>query len=593
MGDYNVTEHQEAVGYGLIKNFVFICLCAHLSLFLLHENRMRLSNKNKRAYFVLLSPFTIFAQSIKLETIILSIDTYMQEKIIILDFGSQTTQLIGRRIRELNVYCEIVPYNKFPQGDDSVKGVILSGSPFSVYDESAFKVDLSQLRGKYPILGICYGAQFISYSNGGKVEPAGTREYGRAHLSTFDKSNVLFKDVRENTQVWMSHGDTITAIPDNFRVIASTDKVKIAAYQAEGEKMWGVQFHPEVFHSEDGTQMLKNFVVDVCGCSQSWSAASFVDTTVAELKAQVGNDRVILGLSGGVDSSVAAVLLHRAIGKNLTCIFVDHGLLRKNEFKNVMHDYECLGLNVIGVDASEKFFKDLEGVTDPEQKRKIIGRDFVEVFNAEAHKITDAKWLAQGTIYPDRIESLNITGKTIKSHHNVGGLPEEMHLQLCEPLKWLFKDEVRRVGRQLGIPDHLISRHPFPGPGLAVRILGDITREKVRILQDADDIFIQGLRDWKVTDEKGNETTLYHQVWQAGVILLPVQSVGVMGDERTYERAVALRAVTSTDAMTADWAHLPYEFLAKVSNDIINKVKGVNRVTYDISSKPPSTIEWE
>ena len=560
---------------------------------MLHENRMRLSNKNKRAYFVLLSPFTIFAQSIKLETIILSIDTYMQEKIIILDFGSQTTQLIGRRIRELNVYCEIVPYNKFPQGDDSVKGVILSGSPFSVYDESAFKVDLSQLRGKYPILGICYGAQFISYSNGGKVEPAGTREYGRAHLSTFDKSNVLFKDVRENTQVWMSHGDTITAIPDNFRVIASTDKVKIAAYQAEGEKMWGVQFHPEVFHSEDGTQMLKNFVVDVCGCSQSWSAASFVDTTVAELKAQVGNDRVILGLSGGVDSSVAAVLLHRAIGKNLTCIFVDHGLLRKNEFKNVMHDYECLGLNVIGVDASEKFFKDLEGVTDPEQKRKIIGRDFVEVFNAEAHKITDAKWLAQGTIYPDRIESLNITGKTIKSHHNVGGLPEEMHLQLCEPLKWLFKDEVRRVGRQLGIPDHLISRHPFPGPGLAVRILGDITREKVRILQDADDIFIQGLRDWKVTDEKGNETTLYHQVWQAGVILLPVQSVGVMGDERTYERAVALRAVTSTDAMTADWAHLPYEFLAKVSNDIINKVKGVNRVTYDISSKPPSTIEWE
>ncbi len=554
---------------------------------------MRLSNKNKRAYFVLLSPFTIFAQSIKLGTIILSIDTYMQEKIIILDFGSQTTQLIGRRIRELNVYCEIVPYNKFPQGDDSVKGVILSGSPFSVYDESAFKVDLSQLRGKYPILGICYGAQFISYSNGGKVEPAGTREYGRAHLSTFDKSNVLFKDVRENTQVWMSHGDTITAIPDNFRVIASTDKVKIAAYQAEGEKMWGVQFHPEVFHSEDGTQMLKNFVVDVCGCSQSWSAASFVDTTVAELQAQVGNDRVILGLSGGVDSSVAAVLLHRAIGKNLTCIFVDHGLLRKNEFKNVMHDYECLGLNVIGVDASEKFFKDLEGVTDPEQKRKIIGRDFVEVFNAEAHKITDAKWLAQGTIYPDRIESLNITGKTIKSHHNVGGLPEEMHLQLCEPLKWLFKDEVRRVGRQLGIPDHLISRHPFPGPGLAVRILGDITREKVRILQDADDIFIQGLRDWKVTDEKGNETTLYHQVWQAGVILLPVQSVGVMGDERTYERAVALRAVTSTDAMTADWAHLPYEFLAKVSNDIINKVKGVNRVTYDISSKPPSTIEWE
>ena len=522
-----------------------------------------------------------------------SIRIYMQEKIIILDFGSQTTQLIGRRLRELNVYCEIVPYNKFPYGDESVKGVILSGSPFSVYDKSAFKVDLSGIRGKYPILGICYGAQFISYSNGGRVEPAGTREYGRAHLGSFDSENVLFKGVRKNTQVWMSHGDTITAIPDNFKIIASTDKVAIAAYQVSGEEMWGVQFHPEVFHSEDGTQMLRNFVVDVCGCSQSWSAASFVDTTVAELKEQLGNDRVILGLSGGVDSSVAAVLLHRAIGKNLTCIFVDHGLLRKNEFKNVMHDYECLGLNVIGVDASEKFFKDLEGVTEPEQKRKIIGRDFIEVFDAEAHKITDARWLAQGTIYPDRIESLNITGKTIKSHHNVGGLPEEMNLRLCEPLQWLFKDEVRRVGRELGMPEHLITRHPFPGPGLAVRILGDITPEKVHTLQEADDIFIQGLRDWKVQDADGNETSLYHQVWQAGVILLPVQSVGVMGDERTYERAVALRAVTSTDAMTADWAHLPYEFLGKVSNDIINKVKGVNRVTYDISSKPPSTIEWE
>ena len=507
----------------------------------------------------------------------------MQQKIIILDFGSQTTQLIGRRVRELDTFCEILPYNKFPKEDPSVIGVILSGSPFSVYDKEAFKIDLDEIRGKYPILGICYGAQFMSYTLGGNVEPAGTREYGRANLASFDKENPLFKGFEEHSQVWMSHGDTITKLPEGFKVIASTDKVVNAAYQAEGEPLWGVQFHPEVFHSVQGTLLLKNFVVDICGSKQDWSAASFVDTTVAELKAQLGDDRVILGLSGGVDSSVAAVLLNKAIGKNLTCIFVDHGMLRKNEFKNVLHDYECLGLNVIGVDASAKFFKDLEGVTDPEQKRKIIGRDFVEVFDAEARKITDAKWLAQGTIYPDRIESLNITGKTIKSHHNVGGLPEEMHLQLCEPLKWLFKDEVRRVGRQMGMPEHLITRHPFPGPGLAVRILGDITPEKVRVLQDADDIFIQGLRDWG----------LYDQVWQAGVILLPVKSVGVALDERTYERAVALRAVTSTDAMTADWAHLPYDFMAKVSNDIINKVKGVNRVCYDISSKPPSTIEWE
>ena len=506
----------------------------------------------------------------------------MQEKIIILDFGSQTTQLIGRRVRELDTYCEIVPYNKFPKDDETVKGVILSGSPFSVYDESAFKVDLSEIRGKYPILGICYGAQFMAYTNGGKVEPAGTREYGRAHLTSFCKDNV-FKGVREGTQVWMSHGDTITAVPENFKTIASTDKVAIAAYQVEGEQVWGVQFHPEVFHSEDGTQMLRNFVVDVCGCKQDWSPASFIESTVAELKAQLGNDKVVLGLSGGVDSSVAAVLLNKAIGKNLTCIFVDHGMLRKDEFKNVMHDYECLGLNVIGVDASRKFFSELEGVTEPERKRKIIGKGFIDVFDEEAHKLKDVKWLAQGTIYPDCIESLSITGTVIKSHHNVGGLPEKMNLKLCEPLRLLFKDEVRRVGRELGMPEHLITRHPFPGPGLAVRILGDITPEKVRILQDADDIFIQGLRDWG----------LYDQVWQAGVILLPVQSVGVMGDERTYERAVALRAVTSTDAMTADWAHLPYEFLGKVSNDIINKVKGVNRVTYDISSKPPATIEWE
>ena len=536
----------------------------------------------------------------------------MQQKIIILDFGSQTTQLIGRRVRELDTFCEILPYNKFPKDDPDIIGVILSGSPFSVYDKEAFKVDLSEIRGRYPILGICYGAQYMSYTYGGKVEPAGSREYGRAKLQWMEKENPLFQGFDDHSQVWMSHGDTITAIPKNFKKIASTDTVEFAAYQAKDEKLWGVQFHPEVFHTTQGSLLLKNFVVGICGSTQSWSAASFVDTTVAELKAQLGNDRVILGLSGGVDSSVAAVLLNRAIGKNLTCIFVDHGMLRKNEFRNVLNDYECLGLNVVGVDASEKFFKELEGVTEPERKRKIIGAGFIDVFDAEAQKITDAKWLAQGTIYPDRIESLNITGKVIKSHHNVGGLPEKMHLQLCEPLKWLFKDEVRRVGRQLGMPEHLITRHPFPGPGLAVRILGDITREKVRILQDADDIFIQGLRDYKVrmsaeqakrvlaagsplhyTDNGEVEVSLYDQIWQAGVILLPVKSVGVMGDERTYERAVALRAVTSTDAMTADWAHLPYDFMAQVSNDIINHVRGVNRVCYDISSKPPATIEWE
>ena len=507
----------------------------------------------------------------------------MQEKIIILDFGSQTTQLIGRRVRELNTYCEIVPYNKFPHEDPSVIGVILSGSPFSVYDDKAFKIDLSKIRGKCPILGICYGAQFMAYTNGGKVEPANTREYGRAHLSQFSEDSPLLKGIRKDSQVWMSHGDTITAIPDDFEVIASTQKVTIAAYQSKTEKLWGVQFHPEVYHSEDGTQLLKNFVVGICGSKQDWSAASFIESTVAELKVQLGNDKVVLGLSGGVDSSVAAVLLNRAIGKNLTCIFVDHGMLRKNEFKNVLHDYECLGLNVIGVDASKKFFSELAGVSEPEQKRKIIGKGFIDVFDKEAHLIKDVRWLAQGTIYPDCIESLSITGTVIKSHHNVGGLPDKMNLKLCEPLRLLFKDEVRRVGRELGMPEHLITRHPFPGPGLAVRILGEVTPEKVRILQDTDDIFIQALRDWN----------LYDKVWQAGVILLPVQSVGVMGDERTYEGAVALRAVTSTDAMSADWAHLPYEFMAHVSNSIINKVKGVNRVCYDISSKPPATIEWE
>ena len=508
-----------------------------------------------------------------------------QETVIVLDFGGQYNQLIARRVREHHVYCEIMPWKKSLEEikAKNPKGIIFTGGPNSVYDDASPKVDPALFALGVPILGICYGAQFISYSNGGRVEPAGTREYGRAHLDSFDSENVLFKGVRKNTQVWMSHGDTITAIPDNFKIIASTDKVAIAAYQVSGEEMWGVQFHPEVFHSEDGTQILKNFVVGVCGCKQDWSPASFIESTVAELKAQLGDDKVVLGLSGGVDSSVAAVLLNRAIGKNLTCIFVDHGMLRKNEFKNVMNDYECLGLNVIGVDASEQFFAELAGVTEPEGKRKIIGKGFIDVFDVEAHKIKDVKWLAQGTIYPDCIESLSITGTVIKSHHNVGGLPEKMNLKLCEPLRLLFKDEVRRVGRELGMPEHLITRHPFPGP-MAVRILGDITPEKVRILQDADDIFIQGLRDWG----------LYDQVWQAGVILLPVQSVGVMGDERTYERAVALRAVTSTDAMTADWAHLPYDFFGvKFPNDIINKVKGVNRVTYDISSKPPATIEWE
>ena len=507
------------------------------------------------------------------------------QKIIILDFGSQTTQLIGRRVRELNTFCEILPYNKYPEDDKDVIGVILSGSPLSVYQDDAFHVDLSRIRGRLPILGICYGAQLMSYMYGGKVESAGTREYGRQNLMYVDRTNLLFHGFDEHSQVWMSHGDSITQLPEGATRIASTETVENAAYYIpETQPIFGTQFHPEVFHTLQGTLLLRNFVVDICGSKQEWSAEAFVETTVKELREQIGNDRVILGLSGGVDSSVVAVLLHRAIGNQLTCIFVDHGMLRKNEFGDVMRDYQGLGLKVIGVNASDKFLSDLAGIKEPEQKRKIIGRDFVEVFNAEAKKITDAKWLAQGTIYPDRIESLNITGKVIKSHHNVGGLPKEMHLQLCEPIKWLFKDEVRRVGRSLGMPEHLITRHPFPGPGLAVRILGDITREKIRILQEADAIYIDNLR----------EAGLYDQIWQAGAILLSeVRSVGVMGDERTYENPIALRAVTSSDAMTADFAHIPYEVLAKISNEIINKVKGVNRVCYDISSKPPSTIEWE
>ncbi|MDR1764304.1 MAG: glutamine-hydrolyzing GMP synthase [Dysgonamonadaceae bacterium] len=506
----------------------------------------------------------------------------MLEKIIILDFGSQTTQLIARRLRELNVYCEIVPYNKFPHNDQSVIGVILSGSPFSVNDTEAFKPSLSEVRGKYPLLGICYGAQYLAYVSGGKVEKGDSREYGRARLNKIDGKDPLLQGISENSQVWMSHGDTITALPQNFKIIASTEDVNAAAYQVEGEKTWGVQFHPEVYHTEPGTQILDNFL-KICGAKKDWTPQSFIETTVEKLKSQLGEDKVILALSGGVDSSVCAVLLNRAIGKNLTCIFVDNGLLRKNEFERVLEDYKHLGLNVLGIDAKEYFYRELAGVKEPERKRKIIGKGFIEVFEQESKKIEGVRWLGQGTIYPDVIESLSITGMTIKSHHNVGGLPEKMNLKLVEPLRLLFKDEVRRVGRELGMPENLIRRHPFPGPGLGVRILGDITPEKVRILQDADDIFIQGLRDWK----------LYDDVWQAGVILLPVNSVGVMGDERTYENAVALRAVTSTDAMTADWARLPYEFLAKISNEIINKVRGVNRVVYDVSSKPPSTIEWE
>ena len=506
----------------------------------------------------------------------------MHEKIIILDFGSQTTQLIGRRLRELNMYCEIVPYNHFPEDASDVKGVILSGSPYSVNDETAFKADLSEIRGKYPVLGICYGAQFLAYTSGGKVESGDSREYGRANLGSINGNDPLLNGIEAGSQVWMSHGDTITVLPSSFKIVASTNDVPAAAYHIEGEQTWGVQFHPEVFHTTDGTKILDNFL-SICGCAKDWTPASFIESTVAELKKQLGDDKVILALSGGVDSSVTAVLLNKAIGKNLTCIFVDHGLLRKNEFEKVMDDYEHLGLNVIGVNAKEKFYRELHGVTDPEQKRKIIGKGFIDVFDEEAKKLKDIKWLGQGTIYPDVIESLSITGTVIKSHHNVGGLPDTMKLKLVEPLRLLFKDEVRRVGNELGMMPNLIKRHPFPGPGLGIRVLGEITPEKIEILQNADDIYISLMREWG----------LYDKIWQAGSILLPVRSVGVMGDERTYDYTIALRAVTSTDAMTADWAQLPYDFLAKVSNEIINKVKGVNRVVYDISSKPPATIEWE
>ncbi len=505
----------------------------------------------------------------------------MQEKILVLDFGSQTTQLIGRRLRELNTYCEIIPYNKLPENLDGIAGVILSGSPFSVYDKSAFYIDLSQIRGQLPILGICYGAQSLVYQAGGKVESCETREYGRAKIFAKKEDSIL-KGVKDGGIVWMSHGDTITELPKSFYIIASTEDVPAAAFRIEGEDTWGFQFHPEAFHSEEGLRLLENFL-DVTGIKGNWSPASFIDNTVSELKNTLGDDKVILALSGGVDSSVTAVLLHRAIGKNLTCIFVDHGLLRKNEFEHVLKDYEHLGLNVIGINAKEEFLSELDGVTNPEEKRKIIGKGFINVFDREARKLKDIKWLGQGTIYPDVIESLSITGTVIKSHHNVGGLPERMNLKLVEPLRLLFKDEVRRVGLELGMKEHLIKRQPFPGPGLGIRIIGDISQEKIDILQNADDIYMSMLREWD----------LYDKVWQAGAILLPLKSVGVMGDERTYEYTIALRAVTSSDAMSADWAHLPYEFLSKVSNEIINKVRGVNRVVYDISSKPPSTIEWE
>ncbi len=509
----------------------------------------------------------------------------MQEKIIILDFGSQYTQLIGRRVREQNVYCEIHPYNKCPELDSNVRGVILSGSPSSVRQEGAPAIDLSGIRGHVPVLGICYGAQYLVHSNGGEVEPSSTREYGRAILTVGAPGSPLFVGVSAQSQVWMSHGDTIVKMPAGFRLLASTETVPNAAFKIDGEETYGIQFHPEVYHSVEGSKILHNFVVGICGCRQDWTPVSFIESAVADIRKKVGQDRVILGLSGGVDSTVAAVLLHRAVGKNLTCIFVNNGLLRKNEFDSVMTQYKGMDLNVIGVDATDRFMKDLAGVTEPEKKRKIIGADFIEVFNAEAMKVKDARWLGQGTIYPDVIESTSVNGPSckIKSHHNVGGLPEKMNLKLVEPLRLLFKDEVRRVGAALDIAPELLGRHPFPGPGLGIRILGDVTPEKVRVLQEADDIFISALR----------AEGLYDKVWQAGVILLPVQSVGVMGDERTYENAVALRAVTSTDGMTADWVHLPYEFLAKVSNDIINKVRGVNRVVYDISSKPPATIEWE
>jgi GMP synthase (glutamine-hydrolysing) len=508
----------------------------------------------------------------------------MSQQILILDFGSQYTQLIARRVRELNVYCEIHPFNKIPALTPDIKGVILSGSPCSVRENGAPDVDLAQF-GQVPVLGVCYGAQLVAHKNGGKVLPSQIREYGRARLSTVDHHDPLMKEISLDSQVWMSHSDTISSVPEAFHIIAATSSVAVAAYHVKETNIWGIQFHPEVTHTIEGKNLLRNFVVHICNCHQDWTPDQFVDATVDDLKKKLGNDQVVMALSGGVDSTVAAVLIHKAIGKNLHCIFVDNGLLRKDEFAQVLDSYKHMGLNIKGVDARDKFYRALAGLTEPEAKRKAIGRTFIEVFDEEAHRITDVKWLGQGTIYPDVIESVSVKGPsaTIKSHHNVGGLPEKMKLKVVEPLNTLFKDEVRVVGKTLGIAQSILGRHPFPGPGLGIRILGDITPDKVKTLQEVDAIFINGLK----------EHDLYDKVWQAGAMLLPVQSVGVMGDERTYERVVSLRAVTSTDGMTADWAHLPYEFLANISSDIINKVKGVNRVVYDISSKPPATIEWE
>ncbi|MBT3543197.1 glutamine-hydrolyzing GMP synthase [Flavobacteriaceae bacterium] len=509
----------------------------------------------------------------------------MQEKVLIFDFGSQYTQLIARRVRELFIYCEIHPYNNPPENISSFKAVILSGSPFSVRSEDPPHPDLSAIKGKIPLLGVCYGAQYLAHFFGGKVSPSDTREYGRAHLSVVDPSTSFFKDVSQDSQVWMSHADTILNLPDGAELLASTEDVQNAAFRIKDEETYAIQFHPEVYHSTEGKQILENFLVHIAGVKQDWTPDSFVDSTIQELKGKLGTDKVILGLSGGVDSSVAAMLLHKAIGANLNCIFVNNGLLRKNEFDAVLKQYAGMGLNVKGVDATDLFLDALEGVSDPETKRKIIGKTFIDVFDSESNKVDGAKWLGQGTIYPDVIESISVNGPsaTIKSHHNVGGLPDYMKLELVEPLRMLFKDEVRRVGKSMGMEAELLGRHPFPGPGLAIRILGDITRDKIKMLQEVDAIFIQGLKNWN----------LYDQVWQAGAIFLPVNSVGVMGDERTYESCVALRAVQSTDGMTADWVDLPYKFLQKISNEIINNVKGVNRVVYDISSKPPATIEWE